>query len=142
MLYTTRDPREAMAFVDSLPLSNKLKEAIKGSFSVTTRIFSEIKKKYSANSKGAERIFISKMQELVPKHLNRLVEDFHIEGYTDIDEMRMICMVPATNLAVFEFSKEIGVDDELIGELLEYIELCKKAMDEMTPDVDGEDDEY
>lgn len=142
MIYTTRNPREAEAFVDSLPLSNKLKEAIKGSFDVTTRIHAEIKKKYSSNSKGAERIFMSRMQELIPKHLNRLVEDFHIEGYTDIDEMRMICMVPAANLAVFEFSKEIGVDEGLLNELLEYIELCKKAMDEMTPDIDGEDDDY
>lgn len=142
MIYSTRDPREAEVFVENLPLSNKLKDAIKGSFPVTTKIHEEIKKKYSSNSKGAERIFLSRMQALIPKHLNRLVEDFHIEGYTDIDEMRMICMIPATNLAIFEFSKEIGIDDQLLAELLEYIELCKKALDEMTPDENGDGDEY
>ena len=135
MIFTTRDPREADRFVNSLPFSDEEKAQIKTFFPTIEELMVQMKKNKGFNSKGGERWFVGRLQTKVQNAME------NIEDRPGVSPI--VLQFLASQIACMEETmaivKECDCDDDLTGNLRLFVQLLEQIWAKYT-DSNQDDD--
>jgi hypothetical protein len=131
-MFTTRNPAEALAFVNSLPFQDFEKAEIVRHFSTITRLMEEMKTSKYVNSKGGERWFASKLETSVKNTQSTLAGMLAGLDAESLMRAQFVASQNAVAISVLELAKECKASDGLLSDLEEYCELMNTLVKKYT----------
>ena len=116
MIFTTRNPIEAINFIDKLPISEEDKAEIKAYFPAMSALMNELKSNLGSNSRGIEKLFSSKMRSKL-NQLEQLVHRF----MPDVSNGDKIFIIQSElTRELIQIGEENGVSRETLSKIRDY----------------------
>lgn len=120
MIFTTRDPSEALKFISCLNFEEEEKNQIAAFIPLMTQLMEEMKRSKKVNSKGGERWFASRLERKVAEAQNTIgVMLAGLDG-EDLARAKVMASQNAAAGAVLDLARECEASSETLKGLSDY----------------------